>query len=54
MERKGRTFMGCDEVPVECDEDEERFGHSRETLVDEIDRGFRELDIELGFMVSFL
>jgi hypothetical protein len=23
MERRGRTFMGCDEVPVECDEDEE-------------------------------
>jgi len=56
MERKGRTFMGCDEVPVECGEDEEKLGRSQETLVDGIDDDLvdpRELDIELGFGFDF-
>ena len=56
LERKGRTFMGCDEVPVECDEDEGKLGRSQETLVDEVDDGLvdpRELDIELGFGFDF-
>lgn len=54
IERTGRTFMGCDDVAVEGDEDEEKIGHSQETLVD--DDGLvdpRELDIELGFGFDF-
>jgi hypothetical protein len=57
MERTGRTFMGCDEIAVDDDEDEEKFGHSQETLIDDdLDADLvdpRELDIELGFGFDF-
>lgn len=53
-ERKIRTFMGCDEVHVEGDdEEEEKNSHSQETLVDDEIVDPRELDIELGFGFDF-
>jgi hypothetical protein len=53
-ERKLRTFMGCDEVHVEGDdEEEEKNSHSQETLVDDEIVDPRELDIELGFGFDF-
>lgn len=52
-ERKTRTFMGCDEVPVEGFDEEEKISYSQETLVNDDLVDPRELDIELGFGFDF-
>ncbi|CAA7268834.1 unnamed protein product [Cyclocybe aegerita] len=55
-QRTQRTFMGCDEIPLEGEGDTDEDDSEQRTLVGDDDDGLedpRELDLELGFGFDF-
>ncbi|KAJ3488718.1 hypothetical protein NLJ89_g11588 [Agrocybe chaxingu] len=55
-QRTQRTFMGCDEIPLEGEGDADEDDSEQRTLVGDDDDGLedpRELDLELGFGFDF-